>query len=389
MIDALAATGTTFDHAWSNATFTLPAHASLLTGLTPSRAGVMESSDKLGAGPPTLPEVLHAYGYTTVAWSTVASATSFRKGDGLERGFDQFFEGGNPREQRAWYDALAGDGRPWFSVVHFKNAHHPYRVRRTGEDPRLVAWAFPPVGVTPPRDPDEVLAAQVRADPTLAAALGERYDDAIRADDAEIGTLLQQLDARGMLDHAVVIVVGDHGESLGEDPAIGHQQLTPTVTAIPLVMSPPPGTSWPAHVTADAGLADLFPTILGLAGAKVPPGIDGVDLAPALAGRADLERVVVAQALRRVGTPGGQPQRYAGLEAVIRWPWWLSHGTDSRTPTTLYRLDSGTPTVTNEPSALRTLLDARATLAPAGAVPTEARPVTDAERKAIQQAGYW
>lgn len=96
-IDQVAKAGTVFAHAWSPATFTLPAHASLLTGLTPSRAGVLQATDHLPTTLPTLPEVLGTYGYDTYAWTSVASAASFRKGEGLERGFAHFVEGSENR----------------------------------------------------------------------------------------------------------------------------------------------------------------------------------------------------------------------------------------------------------------------------------------------------
>ena len=94
-IDAFAKTGTVFDNAYSTGAWTPPAHASTLTGLYPSRHGVLGSGG-LDDGILTLPELLGANGYRSVGFINSVHMGPFKK---LDRGFDEFTRigGGNSR----------------------------------------------------------------------------------------------------------------------------------------------------------------------------------------------------------------------------------------------------------------------------------------------------
>lgn len=385
-MDALAGSGTRFTHAWSNATFTLPAHAALLTGLLPSHAGVMESSDHLGTTMPTLPEVLGLYGYQTAAWAATSSASSFRPGEGLERGFASFADGATAKPQ--FIDALDTD-KPYFALAHFKDAHPPYGGVDPAEDPRIQAWVRQLANPDAARlgSPALNLGPLIGTDANLRKQLYARYDHAVTRADASLGGLLSSLSERGLLQHAVIVVLGDHGESLGEGGVHGHQVATPKVAEIPMIIDLPDGADQAMTVDEDVSIVDLFPTIAALTGASAPATLDGRSLVGALHGEPLTPKAQVVQALARRDTPGGGPQRYTGVEVLAEWPYWLEHRPDTAW-SKLYKHGEGWALV-DDPTETAKLLADRAALGDAGTWPTEAKPVSAEVRDEIRKAGYW
>ncbi len=258
VLDALAQRGARWQRALTSSPLTLPAHCSLLTGLQPPEHGVRDNgSGALPADLPTLATALGERGYDTAA--VVASRVLDRR-FGLDRGFatyddrmvaERLGQYGYPeRDARAVTDAalawLRGRRahprnaeRPWFLWVHYYDPHAPYA------------------------------APESRG----AASEAERYAGEIAYVDRELGRLLATLPAGGA--EAVIAVVGDHGESLGEHGEKGHGIFLyrPTLE-VPLIVAGPgvaPGTV----VTATAATSRLAATLLGFLGlseAAVPFG---------------------------------------------------------------------------------------------------------------------
>jgi len=383
-IDALAAGGVVFENAWTSATYTLPSHASLLTGLLPRHVGVIGVDDTLGPAYPTLPEVLGAYGYHSVAYAPVASRASFRSGEGLERGFDTFVEGGSVTRDTKAFDAIAAAGQPYFALAHFKDAHPPYVAGREGEaeDPRVVEWGQRG-RAGGPGDADPWFVAQIEADPGLRDRINALYDHALTQVDASLRALLDGLDARGLLDHTVVVVVGDHGQALGEEGQIGHQGLLmPEVLHVPLLIRLPDGAEAGRRVPDDVGVVDLAPTLLALAGATLPARLDGRSIVPLLHGDALPPRGVLAQADAKGEPPAGGAQ-----EVLVREGRWLRYvilgGGWS------LRVNEGGAWVPVADAAAPTdLLEERARLSGTSSGGSE-RPVTEGERATLRREGYW
>ena len=193
-LDRFARNAAVFETAESAAPLTLPAHCSLFTGRFPSGHGVHENADALSArGPATLAELLTRAGFRTAAF---VAASVLDPSRGLNRGFARYDSGvarrdayGRPINRRRgdeivartarWLDGI-GDAR-FFAWVHFYDAHAPYQ---------------PPVQDRGP--------------------LRHPYDGAIAFIDRQVGDLLNVLDRRGLADRTIVVIVGDHGESLGE-----------------------------------------------------------------------------------------------------------------------------------------------------------------------------
>ncbi len=379
VLDALAADGVRFAEAWTTATYTLPSHVALLTGRLASTVGVVTPRDTLAGEYTTLPELLKLYGYSTFAYAPVASRASFRAGEGLEQGFDHFEEGATGRvEPLDLWEPIDKASEPWLLVAHLKEAHRPYNVSLDAVSPAIRAWAEGAMASDGSTDPDAGLLKAIADDPDVAIELHALYAAAVTAADANMGTILAGARARGLLERTVVVVVGDHGEALGEHGRVGHQGfLDEEVLRVPFVVRPPGGTGGGRVLEAPVSLLDFFPTIAELAGAVVPADIGGRSLVAALRGEEPEGRVLVAEAESR---DAGGPNRVDrvlrdGDDRLLR-----AAGRD--------RLLRGGVEVDDAPRAalLGALLDARiGSAAPHGAP----RAPTKAELEALKKEGYW
>lgn len=277
-LDALAARGLRFAHAVTVAPVTLPSHATIFTGLLPPRHGVrINSEDRLDASQLTLAEILSAKGYETAAF---VSAFVLDARFGLDQGFATyddrvataagaaFAQGTNERAGPATTDAALAwlakrdAKRPFFAWVHYFDAHAPYA------PPAPFAARFPEAP----------------------------YDGEIAAVDAQVGRLVAALDAAGLRERTLVLVVGDHGESLGQHGEATHGHFVyRSVMDVPLIVANPRLTPVPAVV--DDGVvstADVTPTVLDLLGASDHRARDGVSL---VAERPDRRRTVYMESL--------------------------------------------------------------------------------------------
>jgi hypothetical protein len=137
----------------------------------------------------------------------------------------------------------------------------------------------------------------------------ERYAREVEFVDEELGRLLAALDARGLRESTLVILVSDHGEGLGDHGIIGHcDQLYDSLLRVPLILSWPGRLPAGAVVTEPARLVDLYPTVLDLLGLPVPAGLEGVSLGAWLHGTPP-RLVTVAETFR--------PEASADLQAIV------------------------------------------------------------------------
>jgi arylsulfatase A-like enzyme len=270
-IDALVSRGAVFDEAVSVAPLTLPAHTSLFTGLYPANHGVRENGSRpLDRSHATLAGVLHDRGFHTAAFvgSIVLAADR-----GLSAGFDVYDDGGErgapaPHRRdggevvdraRAWIGGL--DGKPFFLWVHLYDVHAP-----------------------------QALPMEFRR------ASGDRYEGGIAYVDAQIGRLLDALGRRRLSSKTVIVVAGDHGESLGEHGENEHGIfLYESTLRVPLVVCVPGVAA--RRVAAVTSLVDVFPTVLQLLGIAPSVPHDGVSLVPALTGGRLPNRAIYAESM--------------------------------------------------------------------------------------------
>jgi arylsulfatase A-like enzyme len=259
-IDRLARSGVVFEQAMTTAPLTLPAHTSLFTGLLPPRHGVRDNADlPLDASHVTLAELLRARGVQTGAFVGSAVLDADR---GLSEGFDEYNTGGDGSDrtlQRSaetvmneairWLEGRGGS--PFFLWTHLYDPHRPYE-----------------------------------APEPYRSAAADAYTAEISFVDAQIGRLLNTLERRGILDDTLIIVVADHGESLGEHGERDHGIFVyDSVMRVPLIIRAP--RTVPGRIGGLVRITDLMPTVLDLFGVP-PPSIDGVSLAGVLARRQQL-----------------------------------------------------------------------------------------------------
>jgi choline-sulfatase len=276
-LDRLAAESVRFDRARSVAPLTLPAHASMLTGLYPPRHGVHDNGvSVLPESAATLAELARERG---VATGAVVAAGVLDRAFGLAQGFDDWTQPEGARELSArevfqtgsrWL-AKRDRSRRWFLWLHVYDAHVPY---------------------APPRA-------------ALAQAGGDAYLGEISALDGAFGEFLEPLRLDGTLERALVLVVGDHGEARGEHGEPTHGALVYEATArVPFLARYPGARGGGRASRAPVSVVDVFPTAadaLGLRESARAAGLDGVSLWD--------------------GEPG--PERGVYVES---WSGWLNYG---------------------------------------------------------------
>jgi arylsulfatase A-like enzyme/tetratricopeptide (TPR) repeat protein len=269
-LDRLAAEGTRFASVTATAPLTLPAHASLLTGLYPPEHGVRNNGNfRLPEGLPTVATVLQARGYRTAAF---VSAFVLDRRFGLARGFetydDSLAEGGAAEaysfdSQRAgdktgaalvrWLESLAtSPTAPFFAWLHLYDPHEPY---------------------APPAPFQEAFATNP-------------YDGEIAFADQVLGTVREALIRLRLEDRVVVVVAGDHGESLGEHGEETHSMFVyEGAVQVPLVFWGPGRIPAGRVVGEPVSGIDIAPTLVELAAAPPLPPSRARSLLPLMEGK--------------------------------------------------------------------------------------------------------
>ncbi len=341
-LDALAQGGVVFTRARSVSSWTWPATASLLTGLPPHAHGVVGNGAWfLGDALDSVAELLNADGYTTggfVANPLISRETNF------DQGFETFVNTpsarGHALNERVglWLDE--NEGTALFGYVHYYDPHSPYHpppafAGRAGAEPREI-WLPPELR----RQLTDAAAVGSPASPglddiTRSVADNRRlYHDEVAAVDAAIGELLDDLQRRGLLEDALVIVTSDHGEEFFEHGMESHgHQLYEESVRVPLIVAGFGRSAVsPRRDGGSADVADILPTVLAATGLPGPEY--------ALAGRSLLEdqrpRPVFAH------TANGQEHGVPGFTeklAVVLAPWKLIY-TPASERVELYRLDA-------------------------------------------------
>jgi choline-sulfatase len=265
--DALAARGRRYRQAYATCPETLPSHTSMMTGLYPAEHAVHENGRHLAGDRPVLAERLHEAGYATAAF--VSSFTLARR-FGLARGFDVYDDepsaGREERTSRETTDRALEylrreKGRPLLLWVHYYDPHAPYA----------------------PPEP-------FRSRYAKAPYLGE-----VAAMDEQLGRLVKAFQ-RELPGPVAIVVVGDHGEGLGEHGESQHGMLLYQATMhVPLLLVGPgvdPGTS-------DTPVSNrrVFNTILDWAGLGATESLRG-----------SKPEVVLGEAMKPYLAYGWQPQ---------------------------------------------------------------------------------
>ena len=277
VLDALAAKGAIFANAAAVAPLTLPAHSTMMTGLLPAAHGVRDNGGyRLAEERRTLAEVFSAAGFRTGGF---ISAFVLDHKWGIAQGFEEYFDDfdlervkslsmgeiqrpGDETVSReiAWLDSLGDLSKQrFFSWVHLYDPHTP-------------------------REPPE---------PWKSRFPGEPYNAELAWTDSLVGRLLADLERRGARERTIIVVLGDHGEGLGDHREVDHGYFIYRSTSwVPFLLDAPYAALAGRVIETPVGQADLAPTLLELAGVEPAPGSgleagQGRSLVPLLAGEAE------------------------------------------------------------------------------------------------------
>ncbi len=322
-LSRLASEGSEFTNAFSAAPWTLPSHASLLTGTYPSRHGAHGGHTYLDAGLETLAETFSRAGYETVGFSNntwITAEFGFDRGfESLKKGWQFTEEGadfgdvirqktlagktravrrelfsGNPvknalnaayaqythrygddgakrtvKRVRSWLDSRADD-RPFFALVNCIEPHIDYRPPREYVEDRLPEGTSYEEALAVRQDPRAFDVEEYTLTEHEFRILRALYRGEIAYLDDRIGEIRDALESAGEWEDTVLVVTSDHGENVGEHGLFGHQyNLYETTIHVPLVVA---GGAFDGGSRREelVQLVDLPPTLADEAGIDAP-----------------------------------------------------------------------------------------------------------------------
>lgn len=263
-IDALAAGGIRFADATAHVPLTLPSHTSIHTGNFPAFHGVHDNGGfYVPKSQITIARLFKEHGFATAAF---VGAYVLDHIWGLNQGFDTYFDNfdlardaseekgislsGIERKADDVYDSatawLDHHGKERFFLwTHFYDPHSPY------EPPKEWADRYP----------------------------GRPYIGEIAYTDSVVGKLISYLEAHGLRDKTIILLTGDHGESLGEHGESTHAFFVYDATLhVPMILNMPKQELGSRVVLQQARSVDIAPTLLQLSGVPVPESIQGRSL---------------------------------------------------------------------------------------------------------------
>jgi len=424
--DQLAADGLVYTRAFAPSPWTLPSHASLLTGLGVERHGV-GISGRMGLGEQltTLAERLGQAGYQTAGFSENPLVSDLF---GFAQGFERFsattiddviYEEAHPDDPRfdvvrevADFAEQRDRHRPFFVFVNLFDPHSPYRDREPNRfvDPGVAVadlWTAEALQASPSRICDRLPTA-----PALKV-LHELYLGDVAAADAKLGKIAALAREAVGSDPLIVVATADHGEHFGEHRLLDHEfSVRAPVLHIPLVVQGAPGAS-SGRIEAAVTLVDVAASVLSWAGVARPAEIAGQPL-PLRAGADRPEDLFAVYSDERLHTPEGWDQAlepaegardakrsgcwpsdrvFGSMAALTRWPfkliWFANY------PAELYDL-SWDPLERSDLAALRAdirdplLAEAKRqidAIGLSGSAPAAETP-SDAEQETLRGLGY-
>jgi arylsulfatase A-like enzyme len=400
-LDRLAREGTRFDRAYATAPWTQPSVASILTGRLPSGHGLERLGQALDASVPTLAMQLSSRGFGTAA---IVSNNLLLPHFGFGRGFDVFRVAANDdptaltsaratRRALRWLTSRRSED-PFFLLVHYFDPHYAYR-----HHPAYDRTS----GYTGPLRPDmDIWELRAQRDALTAADvdyLVGLHREEIAHTDAELGRLLDAVDAKAAERPTLVIVTADHGEEFLRHGWLGHTRtLYEELLRVPLVIRLP-GAPGGRVVDAPVSLVDFASTLLALSRDPSPPLGSGRSLLPFLLGDAALpegERPVFAE-VGFVYEPELEPpeaeEKTAHKTAVIQGSGKLIHDLATGAfeyynvksdPDELAPLDPNAP----DAQRLRGRLSAWERTRTTGAPVAPVVPIDASERQRLRALGY-
>lgn len=252
-LDSLAHDGIVFERAISQVPLTWPSHTAILTGTYPFQNGVQDFTGK--PLDPQFRSIAQAFQHNGYATGAVVSAYVLDRVWGLARGFGYYDDAFAPEEFRTkdiglverkagesvshaiqWLGKARATHRPFFLWLHLYDPHSPY-------------------------DPPEPFHSEYR---------DHLYDGEVAYADHELGRLLAWLKREQLYGPTLIVMLSDHGESLGQHGEQEHGFFVYNATIrIPLIVKPPARSDIrPTRIAVPVETTSVAPTLLALAGVK-------------------------------------------------------------------------------------------------------------------------
>ena len=308
--DNFAKEGTLFENATSPGTWSLAAHASLFTGTLPSVHGAHGESNYLDGSIPTLAQFMSEAGFDTQCFTANAYISS---GYGLTRGFkstDKAWQSGEgargfvfiyrlmdvigfmPEDKggskvannvRNWMANRPVNGPPAFVFVNFLEAHFPAH-----QLPSRFRNAYTDETLSTLREYSQMaFGAQIGRHLSASELnridqpLHDLYDGGISYTDYLLGEIIDIWKARGTLDNTVFVVLGDHGEHVGEHKMHGHMlSMYQEDLSVPFMFRYPPRIAAGKRVPQPVSTLGTFATLVDLLDMTPPQSVQWDSLAP-------------------------------------------------------------------------------------------------------------
>ncbi len=358
-IDAFAEKAVLFERALATMATTYPSHLSMLTGMYPHQHGRTANKDgvknpfRSTDGCASLAVALREEGYRTAGF---VSSTVLHARTGIGEGLDHYscpnpgqkpFKAGRISDSfLEWLGEGEGDERPFFSWLHYWDTHEPNSppaehrelfqttpelqariaasgiepeplVREFAEDKRVIERFF--LG-TPVEGGGKNRRRQGKAKPEYKATtdsiedLWNRYDADLHYIDASIGRVFDALDEQELWSTTIVVLVADHGQSLGEFNSFGHGLISNVNTFVPLIVRFPDGpVAQPQRIGELVSLVDIAPSILGRFGKALGESFTGQFEGEDLFSGSFVRRMVMTQESTRFHKGGDRGATFALL----------------------------------------------------------------------------
>lgn len=325
-LHTIAEEGTTFTNTFTTAPWTLPSHASMFTGQYTSNHDTHAGTKRFDPDVPTLAERLHEGEYQTVG---ISNNTWVSSDFGFDRGFEEFIVGwellnggadlptiaknheGTISQVRAvgrellradapktlvnaaytqflrkryddgarvtnwrirrWLSKQWDTSRSFFMFVNYLEPHLDYDPPKRFRDEQIPETMETSFVENVNQDAWSYICGQKEMDTRNFEALSALYNGELAYLDYRIGQVINHLDELDVLDKTVVMIVGDHGENIGEHNLMDHQySLNDTLLHVPLIIRYPEMFDVNSEKEELVELRDLYPTILDLAGVDQP-----------------------------------------------------------------------------------------------------------------------
>lgn len=360
-LDRLADSSIVYTNALSTAPWTLPAHASLFTGLYPEVHRVSWGHYKLDDSHPVLSELLGDRGYATFA---ISNNVLLNAENGFSRGFDSFIDTAKDPYIRGWrlarqcgalqtaaeWMGLSSDAardagsaltnallrerllargpmdRPFFAFINYYECHDPYYPPHRYTESHMT----PQQREAYQKFRQGVIDLSVQAcggsdvyDDEQIALLESIYNAEVAYQDEVVGDLLGILEEGGFLENSWLVITSDHGELFGEGGMVYHVASSHyKLLHVPLIVRPPGGVEG-RRIDAPVQPVDIFVTLLEETGTEVPATVKRAHRLPLHADQQPERTLSVAQTHGAALGSLSLTQRTNPQADMTHWLTWI------------------------------------------------------------------